>query len=54
MVNVKDPADIARKVKILIQDKNMTSSIVKNSLEMVGEKYDWDYITSDMKRDVLV
>lgn len=54
MVNVKDPADIARKVKMLIHDKNMTTSIVKNSLEMVGEKYDWDYITSDMKRDVLV
>ncbi len=40
---------VAEKVDILLKDKQLRDTIVKNAREMVREKYDWDLIAEQMK-----
>lgn len=51
-VNVRDPKDIAEKVKILLKNEELRENIIKNAKKMVEEKYDWDIIAKDMKEKV--
>lgn len=45
---VKNPQDIAQKVEILMQNKELRESIIENARELVRTKYDWDLITRNM------
>lgn len=48
----RDPQSIAQAVKRLIDDAALRERVVKNALQMVKEKYDWDLIAQDMKNQV--
>ena len=54
MVNTKDPKDIAEKVNILINDRELKDKIIKNALEMVKNHYDWELIASNMRSKVFI
>jgi hypothetical protein len=43
------PQDIARKVQIYMQDKNLRAEIVDNAMHMVVDRYDWKTIARDMR-----
>ncbi len=45
---VKNPKSIAQKVEKLIKDKESRDYIVKNTLAMVKEKYDWSIVSNMM------
>jgi len=45
---VKNPKSIANVINKLLKDKELYNRIVENGLEMVKEKYDWDYISVEM------
>ena len=45
---VKNPRSIAQKVEKLIKDKESRDYIVKNTLAMVKEKYDWSIVSNMM------
>lgn len=51
-VNVKDPASIAEKVKLLESDAELRRSIIEKGREMAIEKYDWNLIAGAMKSKV--
>ncbi len=46
---VRNPQSIADKVEILMKDKGLRESIVKNAREMVRKDYDWNLIAGKMK-----
>jgi glycosyltransferase involved in cell wall biosynthesis len=50
--NVNNPKSIADKVMKYINNQEFTFQIVKNARKMVEEKYDWDLIAGEMKRQV--
>jgi glycosyltransferase involved in cell wall biosynthesis len=45
---VEKPESIAEKVDVLMKDKALRDSIVKNAQEMVKEKYDWNTVAESM------
>lgn len=51
---VKNPKSIAWKVEMLLNDKSLKEKIVKNALDMVERKYQWNLIASDMKNKVFL
>src|SRR3989338_4938460 len=46
---VKNPEDLAEKIKLLLADKKLYLEIQKNGLELVRQKYDWNLIAAKMK-----
>ncbi len=49
-VKVKNPKDIAEKIKLLLSDDKLREKIVQNAYEMVKNKYDWKLIASEMNK----
>jgi glycosyltransferase involved in cell wall biosynthesis len=47
--NAGDPQDIAKKVKIYLENKDLKERIIRNAREMVRVKYDWDLIAGKME-----
>ena len=47
-----DSKSIAKAVEQLIEDESLRKRIVRNALQMVREKYDWDLIAQEMKSKV--
>jgi glycosyltransferase involved in cell wall biosynthesis len=54
LCEVRNPKNIAWKVEMLLNDKSLKEKIVKNALEMVEKKYQWNLIASDMKNKVFL
>jgi glycosyltransferase involved in cell wall biosynthesis len=48
-VKVRDPEDIAEKIKILLSNDELRNRIIANGSHMVREKYDWEGIAKQMK-----
>ena len=46
---VKNPADLAQKIELLLSDKELYQEIQHNSLKLVSQKYDWQLIANQMK-----
>ncbi|TSC79429.1 MAG: hypothetical protein G01um101429_416 [Parcubacteria group bacterium Gr01-1014_29] len=46
---VDDPKSLAEKILLLLQDKELHKRLQDNGRRLVGEKYDWDGITLQMK-----
>ena len=51
-VDARDPKDIARAVRAVLDDPEKTAEIVKNAKELAFAKYDWNLIAKDMKEKV--
>jgi glycosyltransferase involved in cell wall biosynthesis len=51
---VSNPKSIAQKVEKLIKDRESRDYIVKNSLKLVNEKYDWGLVAERMRREVFI
>ncbi|NQV88257.1 MAG: glycosyltransferase [Parcubacteria group bacterium] len=49
---VQNPESIAKKVKILLENKELKDKIVKNAKKLAFEKYDWNLIASQMKTKI--
>jgi len=45
----KNPRDIAEKIKILIDNKELREKIIENSLVMVRQEYNWDQISQKIE-----
>jgi glycosyltransferase involved in cell wall biosynthesis len=41
---VRDPENLADKIELLLKNRKLSSSIVKNGQKMVGQKYEWSSI----------
>lgn len=41
---VRDPADLADKIKLLLKDRKLADNIVKNGQKMIRQRYEWDMI----------
>ncbi len=52
VVDARNSEQIARAVKLLIEDKEMTRSIVENAKVLAFSKYDWETIAKDMAERV--
>ncbi len=50
--NVRDPMSVAKAVRHYMDDPALTATIVKNAQALAIEKYDWNIISADMKKDV--
>jgi glycosyltransferase involved in cell wall biosynthesis len=50
--NVHDPLSVAKAVRHYIDDSQLTATIVKNARALAIEKYDWNIIAKDMKRQI--
>ncbi len=46
---VEDPGDLARKINLLLSDKELTTKITKNAQLVVSEKYDWNLIAEKFR-----
>lgn len=46
---VRNPKDLAEKIKLLLSDKNLREKIIENSQKLIREKYDWELIAAKMK-----
>ncbi len=44
------PEDVAEKIQMLIEDHELRKKVIKNSQELVREKYDWDKIALEYAR----
>lgn len=42
-----DPANIASKIKLLLEDEALRKKVVKNARELVEEKYNWEQIAKE-------
>lgn len=51
-VNPRDPKELARQTKRLLEDKTLRAHIVANAKKLVLTKYDWDIIAKDMREKV--
>ncbi len=51
-VDPKSPAQIARQVKRLLENKELREKIITNAKKLAFAKYDWDLIAKDMKEKV--
>jgi len=47
-----DPEDIARKIEILLKDREIRDYVVRNALKMVEQMYDWSFIAERMEEKV--
>ena len=47
--NVRDPKSIAEKIKIFLENRELTEKIKVNAKKLVEENYDWDLIANKMK-----
>jgi glycosyltransferase involved in cell wall biosynthesis len=45
-----NPEDIAKKIKILLTDKELYQELIDNSFKMAREEYDWDKISEKLRR----
>jgi len=54
-VDVKNPKDIAEKIKFILDSQNeeLKNQIIQNAKKMVIEKYDWNLIAENMHQKVL-
>jgi len=50
--DVKDPENLAEKVKLLLSDSDLKNRIVREAEKMVVHKYDWNLIAKEMKMKV--
>ncbi|MCK5416149.1 glycosyltransferase [Candidatus Parcubacteria bacterium] len=46
---VHNSKNITKKIKLVLEDKELKNEIVKNAYEMVVQKYDWNIISKDMR-----
>jgi len=46
---VRNPESIAKKVKIILDDKNLRQKLIANAKKLVAEKYDWGLIAEKIK-----
>ena len=46
---VRDPKDVALKIGVLMQDRDLRASLIARAREMVVNKYDWAVIAKDMR-----
>ncbi len=47
-VEVKDPESIAREVKYILENKDITEQAIQNASAMVKNKYDWSIVAEEM------
>lgn len=52
-VKPSDHEDIARAVKLFLDDKKTTEKIVENAKKLVLQKYDWRIVAEDMREKIL-
>jgi len=45
---VKNPASIAKKIKLLLEDDDLRSKIIRNARQLIEERYSWDKIAPQM------
>ena len=43
-----NPKDLANKIKLLFEDKNLSAKLSSNGRKLVFEKYSWDKIASEI------
>jgi len=53
LCRVKNPSDLALKIKNLLEDKQLYLQIQNNALEMVTRRYNWDKIAQKMKAIIM-
>ena len=46
--NVKDPEDIAKKVKIILENEELKNKLIGNGYEMVMNSYSWKIVSEKM------
>lgn len=51
-VEVEDPVSIREQVMRLVENPDLKDLLVKNSREMVKERYEWDHVASEIKTHV--
>lgn len=49
-VRPDDPEDLAEKMKLLIEDKELRQRLAENGRELVERKYNWDHIAKQMEK----
>lgn len=49
---IHDPRGISEKIEFLMKDNALRRNIIKNALQMVRDKYDWNLIARDIKEKV--
>ncbi len=47
---IKDPEDLAEKMKLLLTDEKLYQAIKENGLKLVEEKYGWHLIAVEMDK----
>ena len=47
---LNDPKNLAEKITLILNDKNLRNKLVENGRKMVEQKYSWDKIAEQMKR----
>lgn len=47
---IKNPQDLAEKIKLFLEDKKLYQEIQRNGLELVKQKYDWNLIARKMEK----
>jgi glycosyltransferase involved in cell wall biosynthesis len=47
--DVSNPKSVAEKAELLLKNKELRNTIIENAREMVKGKYDWDFISGQMK-----
>jgi len=45
---VDDPADLAKKIKLLLNDNNLRENLINNGKKLVEEKYQWNSVSIKM------
>lgn len=49
LAEVESPEDLAKKIGMILNDKNLAEKLKKNGRELVVEKYDWDKIAGQFR-----
>lgn len=47
---VNNPKDIANKIQLILNDNNLKNELISNSLKLISEKYDWNTVSSNMRK----
>lgn len=51
-VEVEDPVSIREQVMRLIEDQDLKGRLVKNALDLVKDRYEWDHVADEIKKRV--
>jgi len=51
--DVKDPENLAEKIRLLLDNNELRDRIVKNASDMVSKKYDWNLVAQNMNKIIL-